>query len=95
MSKKTKHRRTIKTGLCGDWVELYEVSPKPRIDGEFFLAFRKKGKKKALPLICGITIGGAKIWINRLKRLLYDPTSMVLLIGNRLEDKNLSLVSTT
>ena len=95
MLKKTKHKRIIKTGLCGDWVELYEIIPRPRIEGGFFLAYRKKRKKKALPLICGITIGGAKIWINRLKKCLYDPTSMVLFIDNRLEDKNLSLVSTT
>ena len=92
---KERHRRIIKTGLCGDWVELYEITPRPKTQGEFFLAFRRKGKKKALPLLCGITIGGAKIWIKRLGKGLYDPTSMVFFISDRLKDKNLSLVPTT
>jgi len=85
--------RRFQLGFCGDWVEIYEQIPRPKNQGEFFLAFRKRRARKVLPLLCGITAGGVKVMVDDFRARRYDPTELVLLIGRKLNDKCAEFVS--
>ena len=80
--------RRFQLGLCGDWVEIYEQTPRPKNQGKFFLAFRKKFGRKVLPLMCGITAGGAKVLAESFKKPRgEDLTALCSLIARKLEGK--------
>lgn len=85
--------RKFQLGFCGDWVEIYERTPRPKNEGEFFLAFRKRFSSEVLPLFCGITAGGAVIMVESFRTLRYDPTELLLLIGSKLNDRFARFVS--
>ena len=84
--------RKFQLGFCGDWVEIYERTPRPKDQGEFFLAFRERRGRKVLPLFCGITAGGAKIMAKSFKTRRYDPTELCLLIGSKLNERSAQFV---
>ena len=56
-----KSKRIFSMGVCADWVEIYKLVPRPKNEGEFLFAFREKRKRRGLPLITGLTAGGAKV----------------------------------
>ncbi len=58
-----RSQRVFQLGFCGDWVEIYRLTPRPKDQGEFFVVFREKRKRKALPLMFGVTPGGVKLLI--------------------------------
>jgi hypothetical protein len=91
--RKKRFRRVFGAGFCTDWIEIYRIIPRPKVEGAFFLAFRERRKRKVLPLFCGITIGGVERLIKILKQGLYDPTELSLFIGSRLRDERFRLVS--
>lgn len=93
MLKRKRFKRVFKVGLCGDWVEIYRKSPQPKTEGAFFLAFRENGKRKVLPLLCGITIGGVESLIKSFKQCRINLTNLVLLINDRSHDKRFPPVS--
>jgi len=79
---RNKFKKIFKMGLCGDWVEIYQIIPPPKCEGEFFLAFREKRKRKILPLFCGITVGGVKILVRNFKQRRIDLTNLLLFIND-------------
>ena len=87
--------RTFQMSFCGDFVEIYKRVPRPKYEGEFFLAFRKKRGRKILPLFCGITTGGAKVMAECFKKLRFDQTELCLLIGRKLGEKSAQFVPLT
>ena len=86
-------------GVCGSWVELYKLeTPHPRFIGNFFLALRKKRARKVLPLMTGLTEGGAEMIINLLTQpsgsdLSEVLTQIILLAGRKMEDPFVSHIS--
>ncbi|KPJ54886.1 hypothetical protein AMJ47_02325 [Parcubacteria bacterium DG_72] len=87
MSRRKRFKRIFKLGLCGDWVEIYKITPPPKTEGEFFLAFREKRKRKVLPLFCGITIGGVEALIKDFKQRHVDLTKLLLFIMDRFQNR--------
>ena len=88
----SRFQRTFQMGFCGDFVEIYKRVPRPKDEGEFFLAFRKKRGRKVLPLFCGITAGGEKVMAESFRKLRFDPTKLCLLIGRKLGEKSAQYV---
>jgi len=94
---KTRFRRTFKQGICGDWVEIYKQTPAPKFDGGFVFVFRRKRERKVLPLMSGLTAGGAEIIIKSLTQRpglkLSDTLVRVrLMIMDKMNDPHLSPV---
>jgi len=83
----SRFQRTFQMGFCGDFIEIYKRVPRPKDEGEFFLAFREKRGRKVLPLFCGITAGGEKVMAESFKKLRFDPTELCVLIGRKLREK--------
>jgi len=84
---RNKFKRIFKLGLCGDWVEIYQIIPPPRCEGEFFLAFRERRKRKILPLFCGITVGGVKALVKDFEQRRIDLTKLLFFIMDRFQDR--------
>lgn len=79
-------KRVFQMGFCTDGLlEIYRRVPRPRHDGEFFLAFRKKRARKVLPLFSGITAFGAKLAIEDFRNRRNDLTRLLLRIGEKLK----------
>lgn len=78
--------RVFGFGFCGDWVEIRKVTPKPRGQGEFFLAFRQKKQRKCLCLLSGITKWGVERLIGLHKEHQWNLTGLVLLVGSKQRD---------
>ena len=83
-----KSKRIFSMGFCGDWVELWELKPHPKDQGEFLFAFREFRKRKVLPLISGITAGGAEMIKKDLTtdRSAETLTRLCISIGIKLDD---------
>lgn len=93
-------KRVFRIGICGDWVEIYErMPPRPRLEGQFFLAYRKRYQGKVLPLMTGLTHGGVESIRRTLGQrpgftLSQALTQLVLLIGERVNGPAYSFVPT-
>ena len=76
-------KRVFQIGFCGGWVEIYECLPHPQDQGAFVLVFRKRGARKVLPLMTGLTAGGAELITEHWRNRTVDLTKLCLLIGEK------------
>ncbi len=78
-------------GFCGDWVEIHKLTPRPKNDGEFIFIFRERRKRKVLPIITGLTVGGVKVIVQSLTqrpgfKRSETLTRLCLAIGEKMKD---------
>ena len=92
LQERVRFKRVFQLGFCGDWVEIYERMPQPKYEGKFFLAFRKRWRRKVLSLFSGITAGGVENMTESFKKHRFDPTELCSLIASKLGEKFVSLV---
>jgi hypothetical protein len=84
-----KSKCVFSLGFCSDWVEVYQLKPRPKDQGEYLFAFRKKSKRKVFPLMTGLTMGGVEVIIKSLTRrpgfkLSKTLTQLCLAIGEKM-----------
>ena len=77
-------RCIFRISFCGDFIEICRTTPPPRDQGQFFLAFRKKGQSRRLLLFTGITGGGAKRMIQAFKERRVDLTALCAYVVEKL-----------
>jgi len=85
-----KFRRVFQMDFCGDWLEIYRQTPRPKNEGEFLFSFRERRKREVLPIMTGLTAGGVEVITKSLTqppgfKLSETLTRLCLAIGEKMK----------